>query len=226
MHWQQEEYEFAVKVTKCYNAIMKLQEKDFKKFAGDLKLIVVSERSIKQALSVASRKLSALVSEKMSDSDNEEKRESQALLDAVLTVDDLPRLIKETKKYVEDMNIFSKEHTDLKKKVSEICMTRVDLKTMDNLAWALESSKKEFVKFCREHPNISDRVARIQVLTKSGPTLKHLKLAPRCVLDLEAAKESKILPSNKIVSLITKLSEAADKLVDAVSIQANSIVKE
>jgi len=224
--FREEEYEFALKVTKSYNDIMKKQGEDFEEFAGSLKLTVVSQKSIQQAISVASGKLSALASEKKSEIDSEEKREPQALLDAVLTVHDLPRLIKETKKYVQDMNVFSNQHAELKKKVNEICLNRVDLTQMDKLAQDLESNKKEFFEFCQANPNISERAARIQELTKSGPMLDLLKIAPQYVLDLEAAKESKVQSSSKIESLTTKISKAADDLVDTVSNQANSIVKE
>lgn len=223
--YREEEYEFALKVTKCYNDIMKRLEKEFKDFAGDLKLTVVSQKSIKQALSVASGKLKALKSEKKSESDSEEKREPQDLLDAVLTVDDLPRLIKHTKNYVEDMEVFLKTYNGLKEEVNEICRTRVNLKRIEMLAQALESSHQKFNKFCQVHPSISDIVTRIQEITKSGQMLEHLKNAPRCVLDLEAAKESNIYSTGEIESLTKKVAKAADELINAVSDQANTIVK-
>jgi len=217
--YQRAKYTRAGKFSKYYNKIMIGHAKDFKAFAGSLKLTVVTRKVINEALFEAWGDVKRLKSE--------ENGEHSDLLDTVLTITDaLPKLISGTANYVESTDSMQQDWKELEREVKKICESRIEETSIAKLAADLASYREDFIRYCNDHPCISEKVKRISEIAKSSVEAETLERTPICLLNLESAKSfPDLLPISKLNSFLEQISSAAEELINVVSKEANSIVE-
>jgi len=214
------QYPRSKKIITYYNEIMKRGTKDFESFAGSLQPIVISKEIVDWAVSRAE----ALTSDLEIDQKGEPFGESNLLEAAVFFKQSMPRLMSLAEKFVDDLNATKVTIQNLERKINSICASRVSEESLANLASNFDSYREEFLFFCNQNKSIGKRVTRILEFATAGTEAEEIKKSARWLLDVQAAKLLKASHlSSNLTNLTSKISAAADRLIDVVSEEADSI---